>query len=341
VRAAIFNPYWDTLGGGERYVSSFVHFLLTHRFQVDIWWPVDVSSQISDRFGINITRANFISPGKSSDYDLLFWVSDGSLPISLSRKTIVHFQFPFTGVGGSSFKNFVKSRFYTFVTNSQFTKSYIDKEYRVNSHVIYPPVAVENFIPDKKQKTILYVGRFSNLTQHKGQEVLIDAFSQFSPKFPDWKLILAGGTQVGADVETLERLKKMGENLPIEFIFDPSLPELQQLYSQAGIFWSASGFGNEDLSQPTKVEHFGITVVEAMAAGCVPIVTNLGGHKEIVDNGKNGYLWSDLPQLIKITSDLVASPSSLSEISRLAVQKSKIFDIEHFNNAFSQLLNLK
>ena len=35
-RAAIYDPYLDTLGGGERYCLSVVEFLLQNNYQVDI-----------------------------------------------------------------------------------------------------------------------------------------------------------------------------------------------------------------------------------------------------------------------------------------------------------------
>jgi len=38
-----------------------------------------------------------------------------------------------------------------------------------------------------------------------------------------------------------------------------------------------------------SLEHFGITTVEAMAAGCVPLVYDSGGQAEIVSSGYNGY----------------------------------------------------
>src|SRR3989344_9144145 len=137
-RAAIHNPYWDSLGGGERYTAAFVKLLLDQGWQVDIHWSNNISQSILDRFGINISHANFIHELSTMNHELLFWLSDGSLPTSFAKKTIVHFQFPFQNVHGGSLPNLLKSRFYKFVANSQFTKQAIDKEFNINCSVIYP-----------------------------------------------------------------------------------------------------------------------------------------------------------------------------------------------------------
>ncbi len=342
-KALIINPYWDTLGGGERYTATFVRWLLDKKWQVDIFSDRNYSPALSNRFGLDISAAGWknekYSPAKSLGLGLLFWVSDGSLPISFSNRTIIHIQFPFRHIGGGSLSNLVKSRFYKFVVNSRFTKSFIDAEFRVDSRIVYPPVDTTVFTPGKKSPYILYVGRFSNLTQNKGQSVLISAFRKISPRIPGWKLILAGGTGVGSPPRVISRLKTEVSDLPVEIITDPDLITLKELYSHAEIFWSAAGFGFDDQTDPKKVEHFGISVAEAMTAGAVPVVIGLGGFREIVDDGKNGYLWHTLDELQSITLDLISHPGKILQLSQSARDKSNIFSVANFRKAFSGLLH--
>lgn len=336
--AAVISPYWDTLGGGERYVASFTRLLLDLGWQVDIRWPADFSVPLRDRFGLDLSAARFIPRLSTSDYRLVFWVSDGSLPTSLAAKTIVHFQFPFTHIHGSSPLNLLKSRFYTFVCNSRFTKSFIDPEFNIRSRVIYPPVNTASFVPGLKTKTILYVGRFSHLTQLKNPHLLIESFRQIYKQLPGWKLVIAGGAGVGTASGTLASLSRKSAGLPVQIITNPAFTQLQKLYSSASLFWSASGFGADEQSEPVKVEHFGITPVEAMSAGCVPLLVNLGGHKEIIDQGKNGFLWSTPAELQALTLDLCRHPALLTALADSARQKSKIFDITRFNSGFTALI---
>ena len=333
MKALVHNPYWDSLGGGERYTSAFVKLLLDHGWQVDIQWPHDISSDIKNRFGINISRANFIDELRTMNYELLFWLSDGSLPTSFAKKTIIHMQYPFQNSLGKTLINQIKSQFYKFVVNSKFTKQVIDNEYHVNSTVIYPPVDTSLFKPGKKENIILYIGRFSNLTQRKGHDQLIKSFKNL--KLDSWKLILAGGMGVGSTDKDISNLKKLAASSNIEFVFNPTFSQIQNLCAKGKIFWSASGHSAD---KPIQTEHFGITVVEAMAAGAIPVITNLGGHKEIVDHGKNGYLWDTPSQLESLTLELTTHKTQLTTLSQAAIAKSKIFDISEFSRRFLDLI---
>ena len=58
------------------------------------------------------------------------------------------------------------------------------------------------------------------------------------------------------------------------------------------------------------MEHFGITTVEAMAAGCVPVVINKAGQREIVEDGVSGFLWNTWGEL-KDRTQLLAEDGNL------------------------------
>ncbi len=344
-KALVHNPYWDSLGGGERYVACFIKLLLDQGWQTDLDWPEDISDQIQERFNIDISKSTYNPQPITHNYDLVFWVSDGSLPTSFAKKTIVHLQVPFQSVGGKSWKNLIKSRFYTFVSNSNFTKQIVDSEFAINSQVIYPPVSVENFTPRKlKAKNIVYVGRFSNLTQSKGHDILISEFKKIHSSLPGWKLILLGGTTMGATPEYIQSLKSLAQGLPVEFVFDPHFSEIKKNLENAKIFWSAAGFSENNLLPPARQEHFGISLVEAMAAGCVPIVPNRGGHPEIVDNGINGFLYDSLSEFsqltLQLTTNIRRSPQAeqLTTMSQAAVEKSKMFSEKQFNKRYLELI---
>ena len=219
-KAAFFNPYLDTMGGGERYTLSFAKVLADLGWMVEIeWQDPSIKGKLETRFGQNLKALNFISDIKNgSGYDLCFWVSDGSIPLLRSRQNILHFQVPFQDVDGKSLFNRMKFyRINIIICNSVFTKKVIDQEYGVNSAVIYPPVDVTKVKPKRKENLILYIGRFSELVQAKRQDILIDIFKKFSKKSIDWKLVLAGGVEVGAG-EYIKRLKKQAEGQQIEIL---------------------------------------------------------------------------------------------------------------------------
>src|SRR3989344_9618668 len=148
MRAAIFDPYLDTLGGGERYFLSIARVLADNNYKVDIEWKdKSISYEIVKRFGINVNNINFVdSVNRGSFYDLCFWLSDGSIPTLFARKNILHFQRPFFNTDGKSLINKMKLiRINTVIVNSNFTKSWIDKEFGITCKVIYPPVSIDKF----------------------------------------------------------------------------------------------------------------------------------------------------------------------------------------------------
>jgi glycosyltransferase involved in cell wall biosynthesis len=162
---------------------------------------------------------------------------------------------------------------------------------------------------------------------------MIDSFKELikDKQMEGWSLHLAGSVE--GDPEYVNELKKLVENIPVNFY--PNLPfeKLIELYGKSSIYWHAAGFKEED---PVLMEHFGITTVEAMAAGCVPIIINKGGQSEIVDNGINGYLWETTEELISFTKKIIQGPSIREKISEEAVLKSKFFS----KSNFSENLNL-
>lgn len=339
-KAAIFNPYLDTLGGGERYTLAFADVLAGAGYTVAVQWKDTLIKQsLENRFGRALKNINFVSDIKKGDgYDLCFWVSDGSIPLLHSRKNILHFQVPFHDVEGGSLLNRMKLfRINKVVCNSRFTKAVIDKEYRVDSLVIYPPVDTAKIKPKRKENMILYVGRFSELVQSKRQDVLIEAFKKFSRKVPDWKLVLVGGSEVGGGQYVI-KLKKLARGLNVEIWESVGYKQLLEFYGESKFFWSAAGFGINEKNHPEQVEHFGITTVEAMAAGVVPLVLNTGGSREIIEDGKNGFFWSEERELINKTEELIKNKSLCREISKNAVERSKIFGYEKFNQEVLALL---
>lgn len=341
MRAAIYNPYWDTLGGGERYTISFAKTLIDSGYSVDMEWKdVGILKKLEDRFGIKTQGINIIDNIKKGDgYDVCFWVSDGSIPLLHSRNNYLHFQVPFVGVNGDSLFNKMKLfRIKKVICNSVFTKNIIDKEYKVNSMVLYPPCDTTKIKRKRKENIILSVGRFSQLMQSKHQDILIQVFKKlYKSGWKDWRLVLAGGIDVGAD-KFLKDLKRKSENFPIEFAVNVDYKSLVEYYGRSKIFWTASGFGENEKKEPKKVEHFGITLPEAMAAGCMVFAYKAGGHKEIIVDSQNGYLWDSTASLIRKMVKALKEKNSV--LINNAMSDSKKYSYLNFEQKVKDLLQL-
>lgn len=346
MRAAIFDPYLETLGGGEKYAATFAECLESLGYEVDFWWNEDFTNKLNDRFGLSLKSPNFyyFDPVKAgfwekmrftSKYDLIFWMSDGSLPISFAKKTLIHMQVPAHWRGCGTIGNKFKARLYPFICNSVFTKEVVDRAYGVNSQVLYPPVSVESYKPLEKKDLIVSVGRFNKILNAKRQDVLISAFKKLGKISNTWSLVIAGGSE---DEEYVQELKSSIGKLNIKIVPNPTFKDLKLLMGQAKLFWSATGFEVNPRIFPEKMEHFGITTVEAMAAGVVPLVTKSGGHLETVADGKSGYLWSTLDELVEKSLELINDPKLREKFAQNSIDRSKSFSRERFYREVATIL---
>ena len=84
-------------------------------------------------------------------------------------------------------------------------------------------------------------------------------------------------------------------------------------------------------------EHFGITIVEAMAAGCVPIVHDSGGPREIVTNDV-GFRWRSLAVAAQQITVLGENDRLRGEFSAASASKAQQFRPEVFEAEIARLL---
>ena len=111
---------------------------------------------------------------------------------------------------------------------------------------------------------------------------------------------------------------------------DASGAEVDRLYREASIYWHATGLGEDLDADPVRAEHFGITTVEAMSAGAVPVVIAAGGQTEIVRDGVEGSTFTDLDGLVRATRALVDDPALREQRSAAAVDRAQQYGLERF-----------
>lgn len=355
-KIGIYSPYLDTLGGGEKYMltlaevlsetSEVVFFLGTHLHNLNL---DELKTRVKKLHDIDLEQVNFEKGqfGKGSSllnrildlraFDFFFYLTDGSIFFSTAKKNILHFQVPFKNPSNSIWHQIKLSSWDKAIYNSSFTKKIIEKTWAINGPVIYPPVSVEKFKPTKKKKQILSVGRFFGYLKDKKQEFMIKAFKEISKnkELDGWSLHLVGGAGEG-DQDYVGELKRISVGFPIHI--HPNLPfsELLDLYTESSLYWHAMGFNEDD---PKKMEHFGISTVEAMAAGCVPIVIKKGGQVEIVEEGVTGLFWENVEELKSKTVSLIKDSEKLRKMADRSIQRSKDFSKEKFRQNVLRIIN--
>lgn len=348
MKVGIFDPYLDTLGGGEKYILTAASYL-SKKHDVSLFWNSDVFKKALERFNIDVSNikqvknifSNEVNLAKrlleSSKYDAIIYLSDGSIPI-VACNLYIHFQFPVEWVNADSIivKQKIK-RVSKFICNSSYTKDFIDKKFNTKSIVLHPPSYFLKEFPNinynYKKNQILSVGRLqqSDLGKFfKKQDFLINTFKKiYDLGHVNWKLILVVSYK-NEDKNLVDKLKKLIGKYPIKIIENCSQKELSKIYLESKVYWHASGFGEDLRKFPEKAEHFGISTVEAMVNGVVPVVINAGGQKEILENEKNGYLWNTQEELIRLTQNVIKNDDLLISLSRNAIKRAKEFSTDRF-----------
>ena len=352
MKVGIYDPYLNTLGGGERYIVEIAKSFLDDH-EVSLFWnQSNILSELEERFGLKLpgltVRPNIFGTETSlkkrllvsREFDYFFYISDGSFPLLLSKKIFPILQFPLSLPSQKTLKTRLKFRNVSAVLcYSEFVKSYLEDTFTVPVKVLYPAVNQIGQV-GKKEKIILSVGRFTRGNNKKNQEVLIKLFNDHHKDFPGWKLVLAGGV-LPSDLDYVKDLKRSAGTDRVEFKVNPKFTELEHLYRRAKIYWHAAGYGSDIEKNPEFAEHFGITCVEAMSAGCVPVVFSGGGLKEIVKDGENGLTWDEPLGLLQKTLELIDNGNRLEELSREAIKRAHDFSSGNFSDELHHLVNEK
>ncbi|MBI5151176.1 MAG: glycosyltransferase family 4 protein [Candidatus Pacebacteria bacterium] len=215
---------------------------------------------------------------------------------------------------------------------SKFSQDWIHRYWGMRSGILYPPVDVKAFAPAKQKKNIImHVGRFFLGGHSKKQLDMARVFKRLvETGLKDWELHFVGGIAEGhAHRQYVESIKEESLGYPIFLHTNVSFTELRTLLSEAKIYWHATGLDEDNERYPVRLEHFGITTVEAMASGCVPVVINCGGQPEIVTQDC-GFVWNTREELMRYTILLIQDPKILKEKSRKALERSQYFSRERF-----------
>lgn len=192
------------------------------------------------------------------------------------------------------------------LTNSKFSRETIRKYVGRNALVIYPPVYIEKYIniskTTERKNLVLTVGRF---TPEKRYEDIIKIASYL----PKVKFIIVGSVSNKLNRQYYEKIyriiiKKKLKNI----VLMPNLrfQDKLKLLSRAKVYLHAM-----------VNEHFGISVVEAMASGLIPIVHKSGGPwKDILEEkqGLHGFAFKTLKEAAWYINTILNDDSLRKEI---------------------------
>ncbi len=207
----------------------------------------------------------------------------------------------------------------TLLTNSKFVQKIIRDVLGRRSLVVYPPVDVESFSTQylQKQQKDSIVATISSFTPKRHLErIPIIAKQTKSANF----VILGKANQYSSLVLTKleEQIRSLGVENKVELKINVSSKELRETLARAKVYLHV---------MPS--EHFGISVVEAMASGCIPVVNRSGGPwLDIMSaqQGECGFAYSSAKEAAVFIDALVGDEKLRSEIAPKAFYRAKAFD---------------
>ena len=155
-------------------------------------------------------------------------------------------------------------------------------------------------IAPQPKENIVYSNRLHNKLYRIDR--IIQSFHCFSSQHPDWKLVVAG---IGTETEAL---KQMVVDLKLEdkvnFVGWLSKEENHQWYAKSKLYVSVP-----------ESDATSMSLLEAMSAGCVPVVSNLPANLEWITPEFNGIVVTD------INSDFISQGLKMDQQDVMAVNQ--------------------
>ena len=161
----------------------------------------------------------------------------------------------------------------------------------------------------------------------KGADILIKAFNQIRPDFPDVQLKIMGHYPDRQELETLTRGDERIEILPARHH-----RETLQIISRAAV-----------LVLPSRSEGMGRVLIEAMAAGVPVIGSNVGGIPTVIHDGENGFLFpvEDSGALEQHLRRLLSDPELRARLGQCGFRMAhELFDERAYVKAFVSMIEL-
>jgi len=364
VRVGVFHPALDYYGGAEFVAVVMVNTLAKNGYEVELFVNKEIGQKktkeilgekISSSVKI-VIKPTFIQPRGLLDLyqtifrSLAFRTKCDTLIDTYSNclfpwTDICYIHFPFLNryffnprfpylksrhllpVGGLPYaffeKNISKSEGKLVLANSHFTADAVKEFSKANVKVLYPPVPSTffnknpaNFVNSPRKSLVVTISRFG---QGKGLE-MIPYIAKLAEKNIDFAIIgLVQDEKVLQSV--LEGVKKFDLSKRVKVLTDASKQDIKRVLKNAKVYLHTM-----------LGEHFGISIVEAMAMGCLPIVHNSGGVKEFVPTE---YRYENIHDAARKIEKAIYkwSPRKAQEMIRIA----KRFTEENFSREFMKI----
>lgn len=215
------------------------------------------------------------------------------------------------------------------LTNSKFTQQVIKKYLNRKSLILHPPVEVKKYLSKttKRKNHVITISKFTpKRNLHK-----IPLIAQLTK---NTKFIIVGvADQYSSETikNLLKDIQRCGVENRVVLLFNVSHSALIDLLVHAKAYLHTVPF-----------EHFGISIIEAMAAGCVPIVHKSGGPWLDILNqqqGENGFAYGTVEEAAQAIDLIISDENLCRTISSNAQKRSLNYDVSIFQKKLNALIH--
>lgn len=171
------------------------------------------------------------------------------------------------------------------------------------------------------------IGVVSRLERIKGMDLVVPAFAEVYKHHTELKLLIVGdGTQREFMEQQLHKACLPKDS--VQFVGRQNQDKLQSFYDQIDI-----------LLMPSRSEGFGLTAIEGMARGCVPVVSNTGGLPEVVEDGVSGLLHTSesVEDMISKIASVICNPKLFEQLSFGSYNRAQDFSKGKYYKQVEQL----
>jgi alpha-1,3-mannosyltransferase len=307
----VVRQFSPAIGGMELFVENLMEAQLKIGYQTDVltlnrvFYDKEVTLSSKEcRQNYNIFRIPFVGSKKYpiaiealhyfDEYDLIHVHGvDFFIDFIASLKFVHKKKIVLSTHGGYFHTNFAKTlKSVFFNTVTRMTLKSVDAviadsqpDYDIFSRIYRDIKLIENGVDTKfysnndnnrKEDYLLFVGR---LATNKRVDLLLETLVIVKEHIPEVKLVIVGPDDSNLFGSYHNIIEKNGLWNNVQFLGEVSKEKLREVVQKAKIFVSASSY-----------EGFGISLIESMAAGTVPVVQNNDSFRWLLKNVNSNFL---------------------------------------------------
>jgi len=215
----------------------------------------------------------------------------------------------------------------TIVANSHDVAAYITRTYAAPARrirVIYNGIDVERFHPDGEGAAIGPIVTIGRLVEQKNHDLFLRAAAAVSREVPEARFVIVGDGPLRA---VLERQADQLDITP-RVVFTGERGDIDTILRTASLFWLTS-----------KWEGMPNVVLEAMASGVPVIATDVGGIRDLVNDGVGGFVVppNHADAFVRQSCALLRDAAQRRDVAAAARARAETFSTPHMVDAMTQL----